>query len=161
MLHRTHQKYHIKTMTSLHSLSARFYFLTPSSFLRRCWSTNSHGFGVDQSQWKLQTNSGSCCVWCEHNNNLKGPLSHTSCLCVRLCMCLRLHGRESEKKRERSEKGIVCVIARPKALQRHYRMRFMRVFTVPLAIKQRSLLLSKVHTRSGVGGRERERSNIG
>lgn len=35
---------------------AQLHTLTPRSFLRRCWSTNSHGFGgVDRSQWKLQT----------------------------------------------------------------------------------------------------------
>lgn len=68
-------------MHSLPSLCAQSYALTPKSFLRRCWSTNSHGFsGVDWSQWKLQTNSGAAMSDKTTNNLDVLILTHPICV---------------------------------------------------------------------------------
>lgn len=157
MAYRIHQKYHIKITTSLHSLHSSFaqlYTLTTRSFLRRCWSTNSHGFrGVDQSQWKLQTNTRAA-VSDVSTNNLKALiLTHHICACDSACVWVYV--KESGRKWERD---CVCVIE----FQRHYSIRFTRAITVTLAIKQRSLLLSKVHIRSYCGERvwEGERESV-
>lgn len=144
MAHRVHLKYHIKLTASLHplhSLCAHSYTVTPRSFLRRCWSTNSHGFGgVDRSQWKLQTNTGAA-VSDVSKNNLK-DLIHTSHLCVCDCACVGKFIKKSGKKWEQlcvylCVCACACVYESEdlKAVQRHYSIKFMKAFTVTLAIK--------------------------
>lgn len=103
----------------LNSFCAQSCTLTPSSFLRRCWSTNSHGLGgVDLSQWKLQTNIRAA-VSDVNTNNLKA-LTFVR-LCVQLCMCFEFEwGRQKWERNEKGLRATLCVFgcAGWKAFQR-------------------------------------------